>query len=422
LFTSALCFHAFSYVAILFDFKGNKGTIRGTMKPVKLIPKKTPKGWRVNIPHHLSNSGKRQRLFFASRDEAERHAAPLREKVRAGDIERILPPEQARFAHRAFVVLEGLPPEVIVEAARDYVKKHDLAANSRKLGLVWSDYIERASSDHASDRHLKNLARTGKRFAPLAETLVCFITATEIERILKGASASYRNAILREARSVFNFAVARKWSVSNPSEEIDFKQRKLSEAEIYTTAECAQIMAACADRHPELVPAFTAMLFCGVRPDHADGEITKLRWDHILFGQEKRVAMPSDITKTGKRRSVNLRANAAAWLKWHIAQGGDHTGLVVAEKGTPFRDRVREIFTESKVKRIQDGLRKSFCSYVVPIDGLDEAERELGHAGGRELMNRHYRQDVTAKDARLFWKVVPPKVSGKILAFTREAA
>lgn len=420
-----MCVLGFSCFRIFLDFKGNKGTISEKsqkVKPVKLIAKKTPKGWRLNIPPHLSSTGKRQRMYFDSSDEAERHAGPLREKLRKGEAERILPPDQARFAQRAFSVLSGMPLETIVLAAQEYKKRHDQEQNSRSFKAVWKEYVEAAESEKRSDRHVKNLVRTGKRFAALDEILVCNITRHQLDKAMAGSSASYRRAMSREVKAVFNFAKSHKWTAENPLDGVKLKSEGTGEPEIYSPKECEQIMKACAEAEPDLVPAFVAMLFCGVRPDPDDGEITELRWDDILLGRENRIALPADVAKTKRRRSIKLRSNAVAWLRWHISNNGRHKGLLVLKKGTPFKNQLKSVFEKSKVERIHNGLRKSFCSYVVPVDGLDTAEIELGHSGGRELMNRHYRHSTTAKEARAFWRIMPPKGAGKIVAFSKEAA
>ena len=45
--------------------------------------RKTPSGWKVEIPERLSPTGVRQRAFFPTRDEAKDYAAELREKYEA---------------------------------------------------------------------------------------------------------------------------------------------------------------------------------------------------------------------------------------------------------------------------------------------------------------------------------------------------
>lgn len=66
---------------------------------------------------------------------------------------------------------------------------------------------------------------------------------------------------------------------------------------------------------------------------------------------------------------------------------------------------MREVFEESGVTRIQDGFRHSFASYLAPLDGMDVVETELGHQGGREVLNRHYRTDVRKIIANQFWAI-----------------
>jgi hypothetical protein len=61
---------------------------------------------------------------------------------------------------------------------------------------------------------------------------------------------------------------------------------------------------------------------------------------------------------------------------------------------------------ENPIKRIQDGLRKSFASYLARAETKDAAIKELGHSGG-ELLDRHYRSDVTVADAAAFWAILP---------------
>jgi len=75
------------------------------MKPIKLLPKKSKKGWRLNIPPILSETCKRRRLFFRSRENAERIAIPLRKTLRIGEVQRIPPFTKSRFAIRAYELL-----------------------------------------------------------------------------------------------------------------------------------------------------------------------------------------------------------------------------------------------------------------------------------------------------------------------------
>lgn len=61
---------------------------------------------------------------------------------------------------------------------------------------------------------------------------------------------------------------------------------------------------------------------------------------------------------------------------------------------------------DKPVKRIKDGTRKTFASYLARAETKDAAIKELGHSGA-ELLDRHYRSDVTAAEAEAFWSILP---------------
>jgi hypothetical protein len=100
-------------------------------------------------------------------------------------------------------------------------------------------------------------------------------------------------------------------------------------------------------------------------------------------------------------------------------------GLVSPYRGTGLRNRLREIHNKAKVKRIQDGLRHSFASYLVPLDGKESVSLELGHQGNLAIMDKHYRRSVTRTIANKFWKLSAPKVEkparGKVIDFRKAA-
>jgi len=155
------------------------------------------------------------------------------------------------------------------------------------------------------------------------------------------------------------------------------------------------------------------LFFCGVRPDHNSGEITKATWEHILLEEgDPRVELPAAITKTGRRRTIKLRTAPLAWLKWWISTGGNPKGALVVSPGELFKKRLYTVLRskvgldDKPVKRIKDGTRKTFASYLARAETKDAAIKELGHSGA-ELLDRHYRSDVTAAEAEAFWSILP---------------
>ena len=80
--------------------------------------RKTPSGWKVEIPERLSPSGKRQRVFFPTRDEAKEYAAELRESYDEHGVNAsVIAPSLADEAVRAEAMLKPLGI-TILEAAR----------------------------------------------------------------------------------------------------------------------------------------------------------------------------------------------------------------------------------------------------------------------------------------------------------------
>ena len=400
--------------------------------------KKSP--WWISIPPKLSSDGKRQKRFFATKELALGEIQRLKvRKENHGTAAKLLSPADEQQAVTALRLIRnrGITLQ-LSEIVGDYISRWEQRNASVPLSHLWGEYEKLMKRNQRSAVHIKSLRYTRDRFEALEGKLVADLTVADIEKGLEGASPSYRNALLVRIKAVLNYGMSggRKWLLSNPAEDCEVIRRKIGEVAIYTPEQIAVLLNTTAALHPELVPAVALMTFAGIRPDHLDGEITKLQWDHlVLKDRQKRVELPASITKAGKRRTVTIRPSLASWLTWHKDTGGSTTGLVCPFKGQKLRTKLRDIFGnavvnrgksgEYKVQRIQDGLRHSFASYVVPIDGADRAEAELGHGGGREMLNRHYRSDVRATIARKFWALRAPKVEkakgSKIIQFTKAA-
>ncbi len=372
------------------------------------------KGWWISIPPRLSNTGKRQRRFFATKRDALAEVQRL--KVRQenhGIAAKLLSPANEQQAANAIRLLEEAGIEVqLSEVVGDYLHRWRQRNASVTLQVAWRKYIDHLVENGCSEVHRKNHERTLKSFSNLHERLLTDLTANEINGVIEGGSKSYYNAQLRELRSVLNFGIGKKWLAVNPVQEVGFKRCKLGEVEIYSPEQIQVLMEGAASHHWELMPAMALMTFAGIRPDCDDGEITRVTWNSIILDdQHKRIELPGSVTKTGKRRTIIMRPPLVSWIEWYIKRGGVTEGTVCPIKNGVLRKKIGQIFSEAKVKRIQDGFRHSFGSYLAKSEGLDKAEQELGHQGGRELLNRHYRTDVRDADARKFWDLTATNVN-----------
>jgi integrase/recombinase XerD len=382
--------------------------------------------WVVDIPGRFTDTGKRQRRFFESQEKAKGEIQFLRARVtNHGIASKLLSPAQEELAAVAYDLLKaaGMEERQLVAIVQNHIAQEAARTSSVTLLECWNAYIERARGEGRSDKHLDNLERNRDRFAPFHAWKLPDITAEGLEKQMAGLAASYRNAILRELRAVFNFAASgtREWVSFNPANKIEFIKRTIGEAQIYSPAQIEALLAWCREHDRELIPAMVLMTFCGVRPDPTEGEIVKLEWDHVFMEDtEPRLELPASATKAKKRRSVTLRTAPKEWLQWWVSTGGKPEGMIVEPAGEPLRKRLRAVFEGAKVARIQDGLRKSFASYLSKSESKAAAIRELGHAGG-ELLDRHYRSDIAASEAAKFWNILPPPIKGVTITHIKKA-
>src|ERR1035437_3921183 len=104
---------------------------------------KTPRGWLVNVPASISESGNRERRYFTSRDLAKAEAQTLSEKYKKhGANAAIIPPGVAEDAVKALEILAGFEGVSLREAARFYKIHHDLRGKAPTLREAWATAIE----------------------------------------------------------------------------------------------------------------------------------------------------------------------------------------------------------------------------------------------------------------------------------------
>ena len=408
---------------------------------IKIDPTRSTSRYMVFIPARYSETGARQRRYFPTQEAAKGELQRLKARVeKHGTGAKVLGAVVEADAAAAIDILKagGIEGARLQEIVAAYVKQHKARQESVSLLDNFNAYIKRLREDEKSDQHISAVEATSDNFLSLHKVMVSDITHTQIAEILERFSKTTHNLKRRHIAAVFNFGMeeGRDWLTSNPAEKIRTFALKLKEPEIYTPKQIAGFFTKCREIDPDLIPALTLMFFCGVRPDHNSGEITKVEWGHILLKDEMpRLEIPARIAKGGeRRRTVTLRAPAVAWLNYWISNGGNPEGLVVERPGETFKKRLwailrSEVKTDrppkpgEKVqleKRLKDGTRKSFASYVARSESKETAIRELGHSGG-ELLDRHYRTDVSEAEAKAFWNILPPAIEGATITHIKTA-
>jgi integrase len=390
----------------------SRGMARTPSFKIRQDKKRATAQWIVNIPPRLSETGKRQQRFFKTKLEAEGEVTRIKNRrEKFGTSAKLLTPTDEQQAVTALKLLRerGITLQ-LSEVVGDYIQRWEERNASRTLSDVWDDFIKKPRKKPLGRAYLNSMRFAKMRLEPLHGVLVADINTTKIEACLSGLSTSYQEATLTRVKAVLNHAIKKQWlRITNPIDDSSIVHpTRLGNVEIYTPSQIKKLLETTISLYPELVPAVATMTFGGIRPDAEDGEITKLDWSHIILsGNEKRISLPATITKTSKKRMVNIRPALSSWLGWHKATGGSTTGLVCPYRGTALRNRLRELFKQAQLPRIQDGLRHSFASYLVPIIGKEKTSLELGHSAG-DVLEKHYLDTVIKSEAQKFWKLNAP--------------
>jgi len=374
------------------------------MRLIKLLPKRTPKGWRINIPEILSESGKRQRLFFPTRDDAERFASPLRRNYRSGESDRFLPPTKTRFAIRAFDILGDRPPEELLQAVQSWVTQRDHASKSVTFSKACSDFTASSSKSHLTEKYLWHFQHYPKRFTRITKKLLVEISSSDLEREFSGMSPYARNTASAHLSSLWSFSIKRGWATVNPLKNLNRSHIPKPKIHILTAKQLRRLFVATIRLHPELVPLLAIEVFAGVRPIESE----KILWDDLDM-EDGILTVPDAIAKTRIGRHIEMHQTLKDWLEWHRLHGGSTNGMVCPHPHMTLRRYFRKIRSRSGLNPWhQDVLRHLYASAALASDWRDIGKLclDLGHSS-QKMLHRHYARSMRRRDALAIFQVRP---------------
>jgi integrase len=383
------------------------------MKWPKLEPKKieglnTPSPWCLNVPASISDNGKRQRLFFETKEQAESQIMSIRNRrMTFGETLEKLSPARASEALAAYRLLEGHDVSLL-DAVSGFLAVH----KDRNASIPFLDLFN-SFLDAKKDRdpqYLRELRITRDRWPELHTKLVCDITHRDLEPILNKLSAGARNPVMRYLRAVFNHGIKRGFVSENPVNGLDFERRKRKEDETLTNGQVKPMLENALAEDLQLLPFLVLGLFCGICPD---GELQKLEWSDIDLN-DKVVTIRPEISKTNRRRFVDLSENAKAWLQTFINRTGAPSGRVVTYNESELRARRTANRKAAGIDRwIQQAMRHTYCSnWLAMHQDVNKLVLQSGH-DSVDTMWRNYHKGTPKTEAEQFWAIRPPKQSGK---------
>jgi integrase len=388
-----------------------------SLRPTKLANLERERQWVVNVPKALSPTGKRQRLFFATKLEAEIECDRLKTKqVNFGHSLSSLSAARIAEASACFARLDTNAPGVsLTDAVTSFLNQHRIRTKSVTMATMFASFLD--SKRGASPEYFGELRTVFHRLEPLAPLLVSDITGSRLEETLVEFPPTYRNAALRYLRATFNHGIRNGWTGENPVSRMEFTKVVRGDVTVIPPATVEKLLADAFANDMPLVPFLTLAFYAGIRPD---GELSKLLWSDIELGaKEHHVTIRAAIAKKRKKRWIDMSPNALSWLYEFQRLGGKTEGLVVPFSASTLRRKRRRNYRAAGMfSWPQQGARHSYCSFTLARDGdINRLVLQAGHESPTVMWNRYYKA-CTPADAAAFWNIFPPaEKERKVIAF-----
>ena len=399
----------------------------GMAKPVRFKPVSTSSGWCINIPGKYSDSGKRERQFYPTRDKALEASVALKDKVREfGTMARAIAPSLAEDAVSAskllaplgITLMDAVTRFVAMETSnRASVSVKDAVAAFRATGDEWSKSQSTAYK-----------LRGGKLTAAFPDRMISTITGEELQKHLEDTTNGPGgfNQNLRLIRTIWNWSAKppRKWCDTEAIKHLDAKGTVSAEVGTLTAAQAAQLLHTAEKHLPDCVPAFAIALFTGMRQQEIDrltpGDITG-----------EGITVPATSAKTKRRRFVQMPEPLAAWLaSYPIGQSVTPANWSRKEKAVRrlagwkvWSDHVCTMKLDPPMDAApsddqpewpQNALRHTAATVSIALGKpIEQLTFEHGHVGGLEMLRRHYVGAMPKAEALKIWALRPEKKRSK---------
>jgi len=397
----------------------------------------TPSGGYDRFTVTYTSLGKRRRHTFSDLRDARIQAETIANKHARGQADALLLTNTDRLLYvRAVQTLRPVKTSLdraaadfaeahrildgrsVIEAARDYARRHPKAAPTKMLPVVVDEFLKAKCDQGLSHAYLKDLRyRCGR----LAKHLICPIASVTAEDIrmffseLKLSARSHNNFAIA-VTTLFSFAKSRGYLPKDHDEMAGVEKIKDlgGEIEIYSPAEMQRLLAAASD---DVLPTLAIGGFAGLR----SAEIQRLEWSDVRF-QDRFIQITKGKAKNAARRLVPITDNLSDWLAPYAALQGrvwTHSSsyLYQCQASAAARTKTENL---PAVDWKHNALRHSFISYRVAItQDVNKVALEAGNSPA--MIFRHYRELVRPADATKWFSLSPEKPANVVVYDSKEA-
>lgn len=366
-------------------------------------------------------SGKRERKTFSHAPDAQRFARQKESELERGaQLARGFTFADSQSYAAAIQALGEIPQNVpLHEAVRSFIEAAKLVGsanviNAARFHAEHQREITPVRLDEAVPRYIQSretMNVTPGHISQIRRHLACLktqfpgrnlaeIRTAELEIWVDSLpwQASTKN-FLRRTLVAFGHWAQKQGHLAKqrPTEFKGLSRRKEPprEIQIFTPEQMRNLLA---HATPSLIPWLVLGGFCGLR----GAELHRMEWTDIRWDQGCLI-LPGRKTKTARRRSVEIPANALQFLLPYRNQ----TGQI-----SPYNDRqTHQKMTAALCKKLGfawrlNALRHSFCTYHYALGGnKHETARQAGNSPA--MLDQHYLDATSRAEAQAWFSIQP---------------
>ena len=368
----------------------------------------------VTYPEVLPDgSSVRRKAYFETQDEAKTCVAEKRVEVLSHGAKHAHVTDGERTAlirFRTWAAGRREPIELL-----DLINEAIEAKEKNTFNATIQDLIDarvlQAQKKRSAPRHLRDLEQHLNRFAgAFGKRLASEVRPEEIEKWIHGLNVkpitfhNYKRAI----GSIFTLGVKQGKVPSNPVIRVEAPKVIRSAPRILTPAELSAVLEAATD---SLLPIMVLQAFAGVRRAEAE----RLSWDLIHLDTEiPCVELPSEVTKTNRRRTIELQPNAAAWLRLCPRRPG-----LLGTTEDAYRKELAEAAKAADIDWEVNLLRHSYGSYRMgQVKNAAVVAEEMGNSPN--VVRTFYHNLVRPEAVAKYWHIMPKRRVAKGAAYGAE--
>ena len=397
--------------------------------------------WKLDVPASRSETNKRLRYWFATRDAAREYAtdhfgdtpspgiAPSL-AMKADEASTILEPwdldvvQVAREYAAAMKVLDGAGS--LLDAAKAYRASYDTRTSSKPLGEAVALYLD--SRNDLRDATLRSYKYTlNTVIGTLHQKPMADITTADIEDVNASFTASSRALHRRNLVAFWTWASIKPRQWADVATVKDIEVPRVSndfDIVILTAPEVKALLRSAETESPAHSAAYAIAIYAGVRMT----ELSKLTWGDI--GADS-IEIGKSIAKKHSRRLVPICPTLRAWLDAGRGTSADEDLIVPANWIETSKSVRRRAGWDLEARLLENPPKptrgpwpanapRHTCASVQVAIGtpLETLTFAFGHSGGHDLLRKHYVSRLDKKDALAILAIGPngSKISNMAVA------